>query len=117
MTERIPRSKSSALINEARRIVAERRRRGDYLNKAMFGEPAWDILLELYIRDGVPLSIGKLVALVGEPKTTILRWIDYLEKERLVARDPDLLDRRLVQVALLDRGRTLLDAYLRDMRL
>src|SRR4051794_19728001 len=63
------------LIARARAILSERNRRTQFLNRAIFGEPAWDMLLGLYVLDGQPVSIGKLVNTVGEPKTTALRWL------------------------------------------
>jgi DNA-binding MarR family transcriptional regulator len=81
----------------------------------MFGEPAWDMLLGLYVMNGRRVSVGKLTSLVDEPKTTALRWIDYLEKEHLIEKRPDFLDRRVVWVDLLDRGRQLLDVYLSSL--
>jgi len=77
----------------------------------MFGEPAWDLLLCLYIMDGRRVTFGKLVNMIGEPMTTAVRWLDYLEKEHLIARRPDPSDRRMVCIELLDRGRDILDSY------
>jgi DNA-binding MarR family transcriptional regulator len=102
----------ATLIERAQAIFSERSRRAEYLSRAMFGEPAWDMLLCLYILDGRRVSFGNLVSMIGQPMTTAVRWIDYLEKERLVARRPDPDDRRVVDIELLDRGREVLDSYL-----
>ena len=99
------------LIAKAKAVFAERNRRTEYLSRAMFGEPAWDMLLCLYILNGARVTFGKLVNMIGEPMTTGVRWIDYLEKEHLVARRADPNDRRLVCIELLDRGREILDSY------
>ena len=49
----------------------------------MFGEPAFDILLALYIEgDAQPVMITTLVEAVGTPMTTTLRWVEALERER-----------------------------------
>ena len=99
------------LIAKAKAVFVERNRRTEYLSRAMFGEPAWDMLLCLYILNGARVTFGKLVNMIGEPMTTGVRWIDYLEKEHLVARRADPNDRRLVCIELLDRGREILDSY------
>ena len=77
----------------------------------MFGEPAWDMLLHLYTAEGMALTVGKLVKLVGQPKTTLLRWTAYLEEKRFIARRDDLRDRRLVWIELAERGKNVLDGY------
>jgi DNA-binding MarR family transcriptional regulator len=107
-SRRSPRAK---LIARAEAVFSERKRRTQYLSRAIFGEPAWDLLLCLYIIDGRRVTFGKLVNMIGEPMTTAVRWLDYLEKEHLVARRPDPADRRLVCIELLDRGRDILDSY------
>jgi len=101
----------ATLAMAARLVLQERRRRAELFGKAMFGEPAWDMLLHLYTAPGMMLTVGKLVELVDEPKTTLLRWAAYLEEKRLVARRNDVKDRRLVWMELADRGRELLDVY------
>ena len=96
---------------KAQIVLSERQRRAVFLGKSMFGEPAWDMLLHLYTADGMALTAGKLVKLVGHPKSTLLRWAGYLEEKRLIARSNDPTDRRLVWFELAERGKQLLDAY------
>lgn len=97
----------------------ERKRRTQYFNSAMFNEPAWDMLLALYITEvaGSRQSVGKLISWVGVPQTTALRWIAYLEKEHLVSRETDLVDRRIMYIDLTERGRDSLERYLATMNL
>jgi DNA-binding MarR family transcriptional regulator len=106
----------SELIAMATTLLAESKRRSDYFNPVMFGEPAWEMLLVLYISnfEGWPQTIGKLVASIGVPQTTALRWIDYLEKERLISRDTHPQDRRTVIVEITEKGREKLDGYFRS---
>jgi DNA-binding MarR family transcriptional regulator len=107
------RARRSTLIAKAHALFSERKRRSQHFNSVIFGEPAWDMLLALYITEdsGTRLSIGKLVGLIGEPQTTALRWINYLEKERLIARQVDLRDRRAVTIEMTDKARQKLDEY------
>ena len=103
-------------VGLAREIFRARQRRTNYVSKAMLGEPAWDMLLALYIddRDGPRLSVGRLATISGAPMTTALRWIDYLAKERLVTRQPHPTDRRSEILELTDRARSALDQYLSE---
>ena len=61
----------------AREFYAGRRRRARYLSVDLFGEPTWDILLDLYVaaREGrrVPTTSACIGAHV--PPTTALRWL------------------------------------------
>jgi DNA-binding MarR family transcriptional regulator len=109
----------SLLVAKARAVFSERKRRSQYFSPVMFGEPGWDMLLALYITDfaGGRLSTGKLINWIGEPHTTALRWIDYLEKERLISREPDPRDRRTVLVDITEKARKKLDDYFASLAL
>jgi DNA-binding MarR family transcriptional regulator len=101
------------LLARIRRHLSNRRLRTSYLNRAIFGEPAWDMLLVLYITEsaGGRQSVRRLADWVGTPVSTTLRWINYLAKERLVQKEAHPNDRRMVFVTLLDKGRELLESY------
>lgn len=101
-------------ILRARIVLESRRRRFRYFKRSMFGEPAWDMLLVLYITEPTEgrQSISRLAELVETPISTTARWIDYLERERLVEREPHPTDKRAIYIRLVAKGRDLLDAYL-----
>lgn len=105
------------LVSRARTMLQARRLRARHFNRVMFAEPAWDILLLLYLADSSEgrQTIGQLAELVETPLTTVLRWVGYLEKEHLVERRDHPTDRRIVFIRLTDNGRTNLDAYLDEM--
>lgn len=105
----------SEMVDRATAILRERKRRGKYFNRSMFAEPAWDMLLAIYVMQGHRISVAKLVAKVDVPQTTALRWLQYLEKERFVGKAPDPDDRRQVSVHLLENGLQQLEAYLRSI--
>lgn len=103
----------AALISVARVIYQSRKRRTDHFGAALFSEPAWDMLLALYLygqRYG-QLSVSRLADVVQVPLTTAIRWLDYLESARLVTRHNAPTDRRKVLIALSDNGRAALDDY------
>lgn len=103
------------LERRAQRILTLRRRRAEGFGKAMFSEPAWDMLLILYASNSSErLTVNRLIRLSGASKATALRWIDYLVDQRLIARTPHPTDARCVFVVLTEKGKGSLDAYLSD---
>lgn len=97
-------SSDSALL--AKLILRRRRSRKQFLPKEMFGEPAWDMLLDLFIawHDGKNISISSACIASGAPATTALRWLSRLETLKLVERVSDDHDRRRVYVRITDEG-------------
>jgi DNA-binding MarR family transcriptional regulator len=77
-------------------ILRVRRQRNKVFGTDLFGDPAWDILLELYAseRTGRRLSISGACYASGVPSTTALRWISRLERGGWIRRIGDPLDRR-----------------------
>ena len=81
-----------------RAIVAGRRRRSQILSRISFGEPSWDMILELYLanRDGQSLDVTSLCRASGVPQTTALRHVEMLERQGLIARESDQVDGRRI---------------------
>lgn len=96
------------------RLLEERRARRDFLPEELFHEPAWDMLLALYVAhvDRRTLNVKTLVACAEAPVTTSQRWIDHLAKLKLVDRVIDPMDRRRVEVSLNDAGVDAIGRYL-----
>lgn len=105
------------LISRARAVLHARRVRVHHFNRAMFGEPAWDILLLLYLAESAEArkTIGQLAASVETPLTTVLRWVGYLENEQLVERVDHPTDRRIAFIQLTSKGRDAFEAFLNDI--
>lgn len=74
----------------------------------LFGEPAWDMLLDLYANHGLhrAVTISDLCVASRAPMSTALRWLGLLERKGLVRRNADPLDRRRAFVTLTDQGLT-----------
>lgn len=85
--------------------------------KGLFGEPGWDILLDLYIAEcrRTEIQVSSVCLDAGVPSTTILRWIARLEREGLIYRVADNADARRRYVRLTDEGRTMMRAVLQAM--
>ncbi|MDF8332221.1 MarR family winged helix-turn-helix transcriptional regulator [Novosphingobium cyanobacteriorum] len=80
----------------ARRAYADRRRRAKLFDPSLFGEPAWDMLLDLFIaaKEGKRVSVTSACIGADVPATTALRWIAVLESQGLVVRESDPKDAR-----------------------
>ena len=81
-------------------LYSERIYRSAQFNAALFGEPAWDMLLDLFIQkvDGRRVSSSSLCLGASVPLTTGLRYIALLEEEGLVSRYTPSDDKRLVLI-------------------
>ncbi|MCJ2181835.1 MarR family transcriptional regulator [Novosphingobium sp. 1949] len=94
-------------VELARQTYEDRRRRSKiFQSDDLFGEPAWDILLDLFIAAKERRSVSVTSACIGSavPSTTALRWITILEKQGLLVREADPGDARRVYVKLSARG-------------
>src|SRR5215217_5795029 len=104
------------LIKRARRAIAERNKRIEVFGKAMFREPAWDMLLILYVEQNRRrLTIGRLADAAGASATTALRWLEYLESQGMIRRYANPTDRRSFFVGIADRGLQALDLYFSEI--
>jgi DNA-binding MarR family transcriptional regulator len=104
----------SRAAKRAAEIVESRKRRRTYFSASMFGEPAWDMLLVLFLAESSHVRANTTaVALAADvPLTTALRWMDYLESQQLIYRAGHMTDRRVSVVTLTDKGRQALELYL-----
>jgi DNA-binding MarR family transcriptional regulator len=75
---------------------AIRLRRNETLGTAVFRDPAWDILLDLFIasEEGRRVSVTSLCQASGVPTTTALRHVDRLDELGLIDRTADPSDKR-----------------------
>lgn len=93
--------------NYLRRVAANltvaRRARRHALPGELLGEPAWDILLELFAHKA-PQSMKAISIGTGVPLTSTLRWVGLLEREGLVNQFADPRDARRTLVELTETG-------------
>jgi len=107
-------SDRQSLAAKARLVLSSRLTRERYFRRDLFGEPAWEILLALYVIEdsGARFTISKLAECISAPLSTVVRWVKTLEEQSLVSRVNHPTDRRIIFVRLLDKGRKALDDYL-----
>lgn len=109
-----PPASTATPLNRARALIEQRRLRRRFLPEELFHEPAWDMLLALYVasHDHRVMNVKTLVSSADAPVTTSQRWIEHLAKLGLVRRVVDPIDRRRIEVSLSDDGRRAIEAYL-----
>jgi DNA-binding MarR family transcriptional regulator len=97
-----------------RQLMEQRRLRHKFLPDELFHEPAWDMLLALYVscHEGNMINVKHLVSCTPVPATTAQRWIDHMAKLGLIARSVDMDDKRRIEVKLSDAGLQMIDQYL-----
>lgn len=81
----------------------------------LFGDPAWDILLDLYVAQhrGIPVYISDACVAAGLPATTALRKIQTMTRRGLLERVLDKADRRRVSVTITDKAVHMIEGWLR----
>jgi DNA-binding MarR family transcriptional regulator len=99
-----------ALVERAQSILRVRRARERLLGRAIIGEPAFDLLLSLYVRsEQKEASLTSLARPAGIPYSSAMRWVRYLADKGLVNRTESRSDRRATCVQLTPFGRAVLD--------
>jgi len=108
---KMQRRRYAALAREA--YAVRRRRSVIFDNDELFGEPAWDILLDLYIAhvESKPVSVSSACIGSAAPPTTGLRWLGVLSDQELIVRQHDPEDQRRVLVRLTEKSLTAMDEY------
>jgi len=86
--------------------VSMRRHREVLFGADLFGDPAWDILLEVLIAeiDARPLNVSNACVVGNMPMSTGLRWVVKLEEDGFIKRVPDQHDRRVSWVRMTAQG-------------
>ncbi|MCJ2181760.1 MarR family winged helix-turn-helix transcriptional regulator [Novosphingobium sp. 1949] len=79
-----------------RKILRQRQLRARFFEGDLFGDPAWDMLLDLTAarKEGKRVSVTSLCIASGVPPTTALRWIGQMVEAGLFVRVCDDSDRR-----------------------
>lgn len=95
-------------------MFAARKARDELLPDCLSAQPAWDILLALYLADkaGARHSMGRMIELSRSSVTTGLRHIGILEAQGLIKREQDKRDGRVFYLLLCAPGRAAVDEIL-----
>ena len=105
---------SSAMIDAARAAIDARRGRDRVFGAGTFADPAWDILLDLFLAGEENRAVDAFGLCGRSPlaEGVILRSIAHLVQSDLVTRQANAADPRSIYLALTAEGRAKMLDYL-----
>lgn len=105
------------LVGRATELLATRRARRKFFPPDLFHEPAWEMLVALFIvyETEHSMNVKQLVGCSDAPATTSQRWIDHLHKSGLINRVTDTEDRRRIDISLSEKGYEAMSRYLKHV--
>jgi DNA-binding MarR family transcriptional regulator len=100
----------------AKRYLRQRRRREERFPPGLFADPAWDILLDLYVceAEACKVSVSDACRASAVPESTALRCIRSLIAHGLIERESSTSDRRVKYLALADGARDLMAYWIEE---
>jgi len=103
---------SAAMV---RRLIRLRRDRDRHFPADLFGDPAWDMLLDLTAArmEGVDVPVSSLCVAAAVPTTTALRWVRSLSEAGVFVRRTDPGDARRAFITLSDAAHEAMIGWLR----
>lgn len=106
---------SPRLSRIAGAVLKARAERADFLPCDVFGEPGWNMLLELFTarEQEQRIAVTSLCIASLAPTTTALRWVDKLVASDLVVLKPSTSDGRVIYVELSRNGFLSMQRYFR----
>lgn len=103
----------SQIVDDAMFAFVLRQRRLKIFGESFTSEAPFAMLLTLYLNEhrDPQMSVRSLTKLAWLPYTTVVRWVDELERDGWIARNADVSDRRQVKggLKLSDKGRAALE--------
>ena len=105
---------TDGVLEAARQAWEARRERERIFGSSLGPDPAWDLLLELFIAkgEGREATAATVSAASGLPEATVLRCIAHLADARLVGRQPHPFDTETVYLTLTDRAVAMISDFL-----
>lgn len=102
-----------------RQIIANRQARARFFDPELFGDPAWDMLLDLTAAhgEGARVSVSSLCIAAGVPATTALRWLTQMVESGIFERVPDSADKRRAFIGLSDKAIAAMSGYFASLRM
>ncbi|WP_293881604.1 hypothetical protein [Sphingomonas sp.] len=102
----------------AERIYWSRRDREKVFNDDIFADPAWDLLLDLFIRSArdEQVSISSACHAASVPEATALRYLKVLTERQYLERISHPNDKRSTTLKMTSMGNTLMIQWLENFR-
>ena len=97
-------------------IIRGRRKRSTFFSAGLFADPAWDILLDLFLAElqQRTITVRELALSSPVPLNVVNRWLERLERDCWLRRRPGPSNSDLRVVALSARGTSAMQGWLRD---
>ena len=104
---------SGATVELARRALEARRERDRVFGAGTFADPAWDVLLDLFVagEENRAVDAFSLCGRSALPEGVILRSIAHLVQSNLVTRRANAADPRSIYLVLTAEGRAKMSDY------
>lgn len=89
-------------VTLARRIYAARLERDRMFPEVAFDQPAWSLMLDLFIARHEKRVVNTFAACIGAgvPQSTALKWLERMEQVGHIVRYPSVNDSRYLLVEL-----------------
>lgn len=100
-----------------RQIIRQRQMRDRFFDRELFGDPVWDMLLDLAAAtsEGCRVSVTSVCIASRVPQSTALRWIGLMTARGLLRRVEDPDDRRRAFIALTDDAVSAMARYFESL--
>ena len=104
------------LVRIVSEMIRSRKKRAAVFSQSLFSDPAWDIVLTLFLAQirKERITTSEVSNTTSIPLTTVHRWIETLEQKGWAGRTPDPNDQRRLFVELSPRGSTAMCSWLDD---
>lgn len=101
-----PPALKDGILRVARRTWQAQRERELILGPSVVADPAWDILLDLFIArmEEREVTVRSACSATAVSEATVVRWVAQLVQAKLVLRVADTADPRNVRLALTEEG-------------
>jgi DNA-binding MarR family transcriptional regulator len=98
-------------------IIRAREKRATFFGSELFADPAWDIMLELFLAQLTQrkMASSDLGIATPVPMSTALRWIEKLAEGGWIRRRPDPSDHRRGFVELSAKGSAAMHAWIDEL--
>jgi DNA-binding MarR family transcriptional regulator len=104
------------MLSKVIETYKQRRKRKHFFHEDVFGEPAWDMLLDLFAArmQDRRISVTSACYASDVPPTTALRWLGVLEEIGYIERLDNASDQRVTWVRLTDLASQAMQEYFEE---
>jgi hypothetical protein len=112
-----PEGSPAVSLDQLRQLIRARRLRSRFFDDELFADPAWDMLLDLFLAEAAQhrVPVSSLCIAAAVPPTTALRWIRSMTESGLLQRKPDPNDGRRVFIELSPRASRAMRNYFAEV--